>query len=98
MTLETGLAEIRAFLRLSDGTGTAGQPTEAQFEAVREAGYQAVVNLLPPASASALPEEAQVVSALGMEYVSIPVDWEAPKTEDAERFFDVMDERRDRKV
>lgn len=98
MAAETRLADIRAFLRLSGQIGTAGQPTKEQFGAIKEAGYQVVVNLLPPTSPSALPEEPQAVSALGMEYVSIPVDWEAPKPEDAEQFFAVMDERRGRKV
>ena len=85
------LDDIKAFLLLSDTLGTAGQPTEAQFAAVKKAGYEVVVNLALPTSPGALPDERAVVSKLGMEYVHLPVEWDAPAAEDAARFFEVMD-------
>ena len=89
---------IYNFLSLTDRVATAGQPTEAEIAAVKEAGYEAVINLLPADSPNALPEEAEIVAALGLEYVHIPVDWASPQTADAERFFDVMDSYRGRRV
>ena len=98
MPTTNALADIRAFLALSDTLATAGQPTEAQIAAVSAAGYEVVVNLAPPTSSSALPGEAGIVRAQGMEYVALPVEWEAPTVGDAEAFFDVMDANAGRRV
>ena len=92
------LSGIYNFLRLSDRLATAGQPTEAQLAAVQAAGYEVVVNLLPPDSPYALPGEAETVTALGMDYAAIPVVWEGPTLADIERFFAVMDAHQDKNV
>ncbi len=42
------LGEIYAFRQIGDKLGTAGQPTEEQLRSVREAGFEAVVNLALP--------------------------------------------------
>jgi len=83
---------------LSPSLATAGQPTEDELAAVKAAGFEAVVNLLPASSPYALPEEGHIVSRLGLEYVHIPIDWENPTAADAERFFDVMDAHTGRPV
>ena len=92
------LAEIRAFLSLSDKIGTAGQPSVEQFVAIKAAGYATVVNLALPTSTNALPNEAEIVTSYGMEYIHIPVDWEKPQVEDALNFFEVMAANDDKKV
>ena len=92
------LTGIYNFLPLTDYVATAGQPTEAELAAVKAAGYEAVVNLLPADSPNALPEEAEIVTGLGMEYVPIPVDWASPQAAAAERFFDVLDAHQDRRI
>ena len=93
------LEEIRDFYRLSDRIGTAGQPTCEQFDAVADAGYEVVLNLAPfQADSGALASEAEVVTARGMEYVHIPVDWSAPRPEDAEAFFAAMRAHAGRKL
>ena len=85
------LSAIPAFLSLTDTLATAGQPSEAQFAAVRHAGFTTVINLALPTSSDALPDEAVTVRELGMNYIAIPVVWEAPRMEDANGFFDEMD-------
>jgi protein tyrosine phosphatase (PTP) superfamily phosphohydrolase (DUF442 family) len=45
-----------------------------------------------------VPDEAERVTALGMEYVAIPVIWEAPTQADLRRFFAVMDANQDRRL
>lgn len=92
------IEDIRAFLALSDRVGTAGQPTEEQFAAVGEDGYEVVINLALPDSPGALEDEAAVVGGLGMEYVRIPVVFTAPQVGDAERFFEAMNVSHDKKV
>lgn len=86
------------YLAISDTLGTAGQPTPEQFAAIRDAGYEVVINLAVPDSPGALPNEAELVTAQGMTYVHIPVVWESPTAEDLDRFFAVMEWNRGRKV
>ncbi len=83
---DEALKQIVNFLAISPDLGTAGQPLREQFAAIREAGYQVVINLAMPVSISALADEAEIVGGLGMEYVPIPVVWEAPQPRDFERF------------
>ncbi|MBD2014157.1 protein tyrosine phosphatase family protein [Microcoleus sp. FACHB-53] len=85
------IEQIYNYLKLSDSVATGGQPTEAQFSLIKEAGYQVVVNLARPDSPKAIPNEQALVESLGMGYASIPVDWENPTLEDVARFFSVME-------
>jgi protein tyrosine phosphatase (PTP) superfamily phosphohydrolase (DUF442 family) len=96
--LAEGLAGILNYRRISEWIGTAGQPTPEQFAKVRATGYEVVVNLAMPTSTGALPDEAGLVAAQGMDYVHIPVVWEAPTRDDLARFFEVMDRNRQRRV
>lgn len=90
------LSDIYNFLQLADGTGTAGQPTTAQLAAVKAAGYDVIINLATGATPRDLPNEAEKVSGLGMEYVHIPVVWDNPTATDLANFFEAMDENRDK--
>jgi protein tyrosine phosphatase (PTP) superfamily phosphohydrolase (DUF442 family) len=94
----SSLSEIYGYRALSDTLGTAGQPTEGQFQAVREAGYEAVVNLALPTSDNALAHEGSVVTGLGMAYVHIPVDFTAPTAHDFRTFCGVMEALAGRRV
>ncbi len=91
------MEDIYNFLNLSDSIATSGQPTKEQFSAIKDSGYQIVINLALPTSTNALPDEKQIVEALGMQYFHIPVLWENPKIEDVEQFFNVMEANSDRK-
>jgi protein tyrosine phosphatase (PTP) superfamily phosphohydrolase (DUF442 family) len=84
------LGEIYNFLRLCDQIATAGQPTVEQFAAVQQAGYRHVINLALVESANALPNERDIVEALGLQYHPIPVIWEAPQLADFEAFLQQM--------
>ncbi len=88
--VETSIAAIHNFLKLSETIATAGQPTEAQLAAIKVAGYRVVVNLALPSSTNALPNEQALVEAQGMAYIPIPVLWEEPTLADIQRFFSVM--------
>ena len=86
----TTLNEIRAFRSLGESVGTAGQPTETQFSAIREAGFETVVNLALPTSDNAIASEGSTVTSLGMTYVHIPVNFQTPRAGDFEAFCQVM--------
>src|SRR5438477_1907690 len=94
----TSLSEIYSFRAVGDKLGTAGQPTEEQFRMVREAGFEAVINLALPTSDNALANEGSVVTGLGMSYVHIPVDFKAPTSQDFRAFCGVMEAFDERSV
>jgi uncharacterized protein (TIGR01244 family) len=83
---------------LNDSLWSAGQPTRAQLAEVAEAGFEAVINLALATSDNALADEAEVAQSLGMEYIHIPVVWDAPQPENLQDFMDAMDARADEKV
>src|SRR5215470_17751236 len=90
-TPPTTLSEIYSFRAVDDRLGTAGQPTEGQFRAVRDAGFDAVINLALPTSDNALAHEGSIVTGHGMSYVHIPVDFKAPTSRDFRAFCRVME-------
>ncbi len=94
----TELTQIRNFLVLNDRLATSGMPRPEQFAAIRQAGYEVVINLALPTSDNAIPNEGELVSALGMTYVHIPVNFEAPQPDDFEKFSRMLDACKARKV
>lgn len=94
----TTLTTLRQFLPLSDTLATAGQPTEAEFAAIAQAGYGVVINLALPTSDYALPNEKATVEGLGMVYIAIPVLWENPTLTDLDQFFHAMEAHPGQKI
>ena len=91
--------EIRNYRQAGADLATSGQPREEHLRAIAAAGYQVIVNLaLHDDPRYSLSDEAGVVNDLGMEYVHIPVRFEAPTRTDLERFFDAMERCKDRRV
>ena len=85
------LNHIRNFLRIDDRLATSGMPQPDDFAALRQAGFDIVINLALPTSDNALPHEGELVSAQGMTYVHIPVKFDAPQPADFSRFTRVLD-------
>jgi protein tyrosine phosphatase (PTP) superfamily phosphohydrolase (DUF442 family) len=90
--------EIFNFIKIDARIATAGMPTKAQLEDARAEGYDAVVNLVPNGQDNALKGEDAFVRALGMAYHHIPVIWTAPQPADFQRFTDIMESLRGKKV
>lgn len=86
------------YRRFSELIGTAGQPTEDELEDVAADGYVAVINIAVMSSDAELQAEARTVQALGMEYYTIPVDWENPTYSDFDEFSVLMDTLKDKKI
>ena len=89
---------IRDYYQISDRLATSGQPTSQQFELIKEAGYQAIINLAMSCSTNAIANEAAIVTDLGLVYVQIPVVWENPTLKDVKLFFNVMQALADKQV
>lgn len=88
--MTTALANIYNFLPIDERWATAGQPTVEQFAAIKAAGYKVIINLGMPDSPHAVLNEAEVVAAQGLDYVAIPVVWEAPTAADLAAFVAAM--------
>jgi len=71
-------SHILNWRRLDEKITTSGQLSESQLAEVRKLGVTHVINLGPHTHEQALPNEADIVQALGMEYIHIPVDFERP--------------------
>lgn len=82
------------YYQLAEGLVSSGQPTPDEFVAIRDAGYQVLINLVPAKAQTALANEREIVEKLGMEYIHIPVIWNEPKAADVETYFDVMQKNR----
>lgn len=85
------IADICNFLDLEPLLATGGQPLEEELRALAAAGFELVINLALPTSDNALPNESEIVHALGMAYIPIPVVWEAPRPDDFARFCAAME-------
>jgi protein tyrosine phosphatase (PTP) superfamily phosphohydrolase (DUF442 family) len=78
---------------------TSGQPREEELAAIAAAGYDVVINLaLHHDPRYSLPDEASSVRALGMEYVHIPVLFDAPAARELGEFFDAMDTLKGKRI
>src|SRR5262245_57079667 len=91
MASQSALETIRGYLRLGENLATSGMPRPEHFAAMREAGFEVVINLALPTSDNALPNEGDLVSAQGMTYVHVPVKFDAPQPADFARFSKLMD-------
>jgi len=92
------LEEIYNFLALSENLITGGMPTSEQLADAAQRGVQIVINLAPHEVANALPGETELVTSLGMQYVNIPVIWTTPTKDGLDRFMDLMDENKDKRI
>ncbi len=92
------LDEIRAFRAISETIATAGQPNQDQFQSIRDAGFEAVINLALPTSDNAIPNEGSIVTSLGMAYFHIPVDFQAPQAQEFDTFCQLMQSYANRKI
>ena len=92
------LPDIVNYRELSTKLATAGQPSSAQFAALRDAGFERVINLAFSGDRNAVANEDRLVRELGMEYIHIPVVWTSPTASDFEHFAAIMEQAPDKKT
>jgi protein tyrosine phosphatase (PTP) superfamily phosphohydrolase (DUF442 family) len=96
---QTPGTEIGAnYVAATERLHTAGQPSAETLASLAEQGFELVVNLAPPSSPGAVPDEGKLIAEDGPTYVNIPVIWQQPTYEDFALFSAVMNGARDRKV
>jgi len=92
------LNTIYNFLSLSAKLATSGQPLEEELEYISKAGFEVVINLALSDAEYSLADEEGSVTKLGMEYIHIPVIWQSPTSDDLDKFFDVMEKYKNKKL
>lgn len=70
---------------------TSGQPSEQALRTLASRGFKAVVYLAPSSVPNAVPNEAELLRAQAIEFVQIPIPFNAPDESHVQAFFSVMD-------
>lgn len=91
------IEDVFNYLQISNTLSTSGQPTKKQFHAIRDAGFNTVINLLPRNTENSLKNEEILLSELGIRYIHIPIGY-TPKEEDFNQFVKSMQAIADEKV
>lgn len=78
------------FVRIDDRLVTAGQPSAAWLATLKSQGYDAVINLAPTDEPDAPPNEAEIVSRQGVQFIRMPIQMNQPVKADFDRFVTEM--------
>jgi len=93
------LTDIKNYTQVTELISSAGQPLEEQLKSIRDAGFELVINLgMHNNPEYSLKDEPGSVIALGMEYIHIPVVFEAPSRQNLLDFFEAMEDGRGKKI
>jgi protein tyrosine phosphatase (PTP) superfamily phosphohydrolase (DUF442 family) len=98
LAMAADVADIRNYREYSPTFSSAGQPTKEQLEAVKDAGFERVVYIAFSNSRGAIAGEDAIVKELGMDYLQVPVTWDAPARSDFYAFAAAMQREPDKKT
>jgi protein tyrosine phosphatase (PTP) superfamily phosphohydrolase (DUF442 family) len=74
-----------------DWLWTSGQLSANDIARLPSLGVRNVINLALPSSTYALKGEAELVTGIGLNYIHLPVTWEAPELAQLRRFFVILE-------
>lgn len=92
------MEKILNYIKIDENITTSGQPTVEEFEKIKDAGFEVVINLALHNASNAIENEDKTVTDLQMAYFHIPVDFEEPKIEQASLFLNTLKALHGRKV
>ena len=92
------LSEIRNYIEYSPTFSSAGQPSREQLSDIKAAGFEQVIYIAFTNGGRAIADEDAVVKELGMDYIHIPVIWDAPTKSDFYAFASAMQREPSRKT
>ncbi len=90
--------DIVNYREYSARLSSSGQPVEDAFQAIADAGFERVVFLAFSDDHGSVPGEDRIVEDLGIEFVHVPVIWEAPTLSDFHAFAGAMQKEPDKKT
>lgn len=94
----SSLESIRNFIQLTPRIGTAGQPGADQFEVIAGAGFDSVINIAMPDHPDSIDHEGRLVTELGMNYLHLPVPFDAPSAAHVKQFIAVLQAQAEQQV
>jgi protein tyrosine phosphatase (PTP) superfamily phosphohydrolase (DUF442 family) len=77
---------------------TAGQPDRASLQRLKAEGYAAVISLAPGDTRDAVPDQAAILASQGVEFVHIPIPWQAPEAKHLDAMATAMQRLKGKKV
>lgn len=92
------LDDIVNYREYSSMLSSSGQPSGEQLQYLRDAGFERVVFLAFSDHQGSVPNEDRIVKDLGMDYVHIPVNWDAPSKSDFYAFAAVIQREPEKKT
>jgi protein tyrosine phosphatase (PTP) superfamily phosphohydrolase (DUF442 family) len=92
------LETIKNYRKITDKLHTAAQPTVDEFESIKQAGIEVVINLARADSPDAIINEVQIAQENGLDYINIPVDFKKPDRADLSLFFNTMEQHIDNTI
>lgn len=90
VTWSAELTDIRNYKEYSPTFSSAGQPNKEQLGLLKEEGFERVAYIAFSNSRGAIADEDAIVKELGMDYVQVPVIWDAPTMADFYAFAGAM--------
>ncbi|HTT08903.1 MAG TPA: protein tyrosine phosphatase family protein [Gammaproteobacteria bacterium] len=95
----TQVTDIHNYRAVDSRLSTSGQPTERQLAAAARAGFCVILNLaLHDDPRYSLRDEPGYVKSLGMEYIHIPVQFDAPTENNLLAFFAALEKHQGQKI
>jgi len=92
------LSDIRNYKAYSPTFSSAGQPSREQLALLKKEGFERIAYIAFSNSRGAIADEDAIVKELGMDYVQVPVIWDAPTMADFYAFAGVMQREPDKKT
>lgn len=92
------LADIRNYKEYSPTFSSAGQPSKEQLELIKQEGFARIAYIAFSNSRGAIADEDAIVKELGMDYLHVPVIWDAPTKADFYAFAGAMQREPDKKT
>ncbi|MEO1164958.1 MAG: hypothetical protein AAFV98_14315 [Chloroflexota bacterium] len=79
--MQQSIYRIDKYTPISENLAMAGQPSENQFKAIRDAGFQLVIRLRIREIESVIENEEKMASRVGLLFEEIPISVKSPTQE-----------------
>ncbi|MCU7829801.1 MAG: protein tyrosine phosphatase family protein [Candidatus Thiodiazotropha sp. (ex Myrtea sp. 'scaly one' KF741663)] len=92
------IESIYNFRQLSPTLATGGQPDERELQAICQAGFELVINLGLGDAPYAIADEQSIIESRGLDYIHLPVSFEAPEIDQFHAFCRIFNIQRERRA
>ncbi|ANF81827.1 hypothetical protein A3K93_06230 [Acinetobacter sp. NCu2D-2] len=89
--IETALSHIKNFQFIHEHLFSSGQPTIEELQHIKEYGVSTVINVALSDSSHYLEHEDKICLDLGLNYIQLPISFDAPSDEQCLFVLDIID-------